>query len=61
MFYTLFMLYIYALHACYYILNPESNVTCRKKKLCGSSYQSSQELVDSERWEDTLREILGGT
>jgi hypothetical protein len=31
-----------------------------QKKQCGSSYQSSQESADSERWEDTLGEILGG-
>jgi hypothetical protein len=29
------------------------------EKLCGSSYQSCQESVDNERWEDTLGEILG--
>jgi hypothetical protein len=32
-----------------------------QKKQCGSSYQRSQESADSERWEDTLGEILGGT
>jgi hypothetical protein len=42
-----------------YQLIPESNVTCWKKQ-CGSSYQSSQESANSERWEDTLGEILGG-
>jgi hypothetical protein len=59
MFYTLHAIYIYAPHACYYILNSESKVTCRKKS--GYSYRSSQESADSERWEDNLGEILGGT